>query len=95
MLVTIANTGDEQGAAAHPCAAAELRQAAADDDRGIEPGPIEHQPGHRRGRGLAVRTGDGDARLPGHQLRQQLAAQHHRNSAPARFDDLGVGRPHR
>ncbi len=70
----------------HPVAAAEPRigavgfdDAAVDDGR-IEIAGVEQRRDQRRGRGLAVGAGDGDAALEPHQLGEHLGAPHHRQA---------------
>ena len=52
--------------------AAECAQPPADHRGGIQSAAFEHQRHHRRGRGLAVSAGDGDAESQPHQLGEHL-----------------------
>ena len=70
-------------------------ELAADHGRGVEPGALEHERHHRRGRGLAVGARDRDAGAQAHQLRQHLGARDHGDAAAVRVDDLGIVGPDR
>ena len=67
--------------------AAELRHLAADQERRVEPEPVETERDHRRGRRLAVCAGDDDRRPERDELGEQLA------SPPARRGRRSPGCP--
>ena len=79
-----------------PLAAAQARigaggeQLAADDEGRIDAALAQHARGQRRGGGLAVRAGHGDAAAEAHQLGQHLGARHDRDALRARFHQFGV-----
>ena len=53
--------------------AAELRDLPADQERGVEPEPLESERDHRRCRRLSVRSRDDDRRAELDELGEQLA----------------------
>jgi hypothetical protein len=87
--------GDHDVPASEPRVAAERAQPPADHRGRVEPGALEHQRDHRRGRRLAVGAGDRDAVAEPHQLGKHLRARDHRDLPSRRLADLGIGRPHR
>lgn len=64
---------------------------ATDQEAGVQTHAVEHGGTHRRGRGLAVSTGDGDGGVAVAQSREHLGARPHGNTQLARTDELGVG----
>ena len=64
--------------------------ATSDDYRGIEAASCQNRGDHRRGRGLAMHAGDGDAILQPHQLGQHLGALNHGDVLLVGGDDFGV-----
>jgi hypothetical protein len=55
---------------------AELRHLAADQERGVEPEPVEAEGDHRRRGGLAVRSGHDDRAPVRHELGEELRPRH-------------------
>ena len=88
--VALVGFGDEILAAAETRAGADRLQAAADEDRGIEPALGEHERGEPRRRRLAVRARDGDPLLHAHELREHFRARNHRHALVAREVHLGI-----
>ena len=88
--VALVGLGHQVLRLAQPRVGAHRIDAAADDHRGIESAGGQHRRNHRRGRGLAVHAGDGDAVFQAHQLGQHLGALDHRNVLLVRGDDFGI-----
>jgi len=65
-------------------------QHAADDVGRVQPGLAQHMNQQGGSRRLAVRPGDGNAHLPGHQRAEQIAPAQHRDARRARCRDLQV-----
>ena len=76
--VALVGLDDEQLAVVPDRTAADLVELAPDDERRLESGLHEREREHRRGRGLAVRTGHGDAPARRRDRRQDLGSAHHR-----------------
>ena len=62
----------------------QLRDLAADQERGVEPEPVEHEGDHPRGRRLAVGAGNHDRGAHRDELREQLPAPERLGVARAR-----------
>ncbi len=93
--VGLVGLGDEELAVAQAGVGLERVDAAADDDRRVEPALEQDRADHRGRRGLAVRAADGDAVLHAHQLGQHVGARDDRQAARDRGAQLGVVRLHR
>ena len=73
-IVVLVGLDDEDVAPAGAAVAAKTGQDAADDDGGIATGLQQEVGDEAGGRGLAVGTGDGNARLLGHEVAEEIGA---------------------
>ena len=89
-MVIFVRFDDEVVASAGTAVAVPLRQHAAQNDRRVLPGFQQYLGDHGRGRGLAMRSGDGDADLSGHQYAQEISALEHRYAIGPRSDQLRI-----
>ena len=93
--VALVGFDDHERPASPPGVAPQGVDHPADDDRRIQPRPLQNQRQHGRGRGLSMGPGHGDGPFPLRELRQHRAAADDGNAPALRFGELRVVRRHR
>ncbi len=88
--IRLVRLDDEPPPAAEAGPASPAAERPADDHRRIEAPHREEVADQGRGRGLAVRSGDGDARLAGDERGEDIGAVHDLEPARERHPPLGV-----